>query len=53
MAMIVNVMRDPKKSKAVNASDFNPYMQNKHAGKAPLSILRDIWCKQRKGGTSV
>jgi len=53
MALIVNVMRDPKKSKAVNASDFNPYLQKKHAGKAPLSILRDIWCKQRKGGTPV
>ena len=53
MAMIVNVMRDPKKSKAASASEFNPYQQKKHAGKAPLSILRDIWCKQRKGGTPV
>ena len=53
MAMIVTVMRDPKKSKAASASEFNPYQQKKHAGKAPLSILRDIWCKQRKGGTPV
>ena len=53
MAMIINVMRDPKKSKAVNASEFNPYMQKKTAGKAPLSILREIWCKDRKGEKSV
>ena len=53
MAMIINVMRDPNKSKAVNASEFNPYMQKKHAGKAPLSILREIWCKDRKGEKSV
>lgn len=53
MAMIINVMRDPKKSKAVSASEFNPYMQKKTAGKAPLSILREIWCKDRKGEKSV
>lgn len=53
LAMIVNVMRDPKKAKAASASDFNPYLQKKHAGKAPLSILREIWCKQRKGGAQV
>lgn len=27
MAMIVNVMRDPKKTKAVKPADFNPYFQ--------------------------
>lgn len=53
MAMIINVMRDPKKSKAVSASEFNPYMQKKTAGKVPLSILREIWCKDRKGEKSV
>lgn len=53
MAMIVNVMRDPKKSKAASASEFKPYMQKKYAGKAPLSILRDIWCKQWEGRTLV
>ena len=52
MAMIVNVMRDPKKSKAVSAAEFNPYHQKKHAGKAPLSILREIWCKNKKGETA-
>ena len=48
MAMIVNVMRDPKKSKAASASEFNPYQQKKHAGKAPLSILRDIWTEKER-----
>ena len=45
MALIANVLRDPKKSKAVKPSDFNPY-NAKPKTKAPVSILRDIWCKQ-------
>ena len=45
MALIANVLRDPKKSKSVKPSDFNPY-NAKTKKKAPVSILRDIWCKQ-------
>ena len=45
MALIANVLRDPKKSRTVKPSDFNPY-NTKLKTKAPVSILRDIWCKQ-------
>ena len=45
MALIANVLRDPKKSRTVKPSDFNPY-NTKPKKKAPVSILRDIWCKQ-------
>ena len=45
MALIANVLRDPKKSRTVKPSDFNPY-NVKLKTKAPVSILRDIWCKQ-------
>ena len=48
MALVANLMRDPKKSKGVKPSDFNPYFQKpKPIIKAPVSILRDIWCKQK------
>ena len=45
MALIANVLRDPKKCRNVKPSDFNPYNTNPKT-KAPVSILRDIWCKQ-------
>ena len=47
MALIANVLRDPKKSKSVKPSDFNPY-NIKQKTKAPVSILRDIWCGETK-----
>ena len=45
LAMIVNILRDPKKTKAVKPADFNPY-NVKPKAKVPVSILRDIWCKE-------
>lgn len=45
LAMIANVLRDPKKTKAVKPADFNPY-NVKPKAKVPVSILRDIWCKE-------
>jgi len=46
MALIVNLMRDPKKNKAVKAEDFNPYtVKEKASLKAPLSVLRDVFIK--------
>ena len=47
MALIVNLMRDPKKNKAVKAEDFNPYtVKEKAFLKAPLSVLRDVFVKK-------
>ena len=45
LAMIANVLRDPKKTKVVKPADFNPY-NVKPKAKVPVSILRDIWCKE-------
>ena len=45
LAMIANVLRDPKKTKAVKPADFNPY-NVKPKAKVPVSILRDIWCRE-------
>lgn len=46
MALIVNLMRDPKKNKAVKAEDFNPYTVKERVFlKAPLSVLRDVFVK--------
>ena len=46
MALIVNLMRDPKKNKPVKAEDFNPYtVKEKAFLKAPLSVLRDVFVK--------
>ena len=50
MALVANLMRDPKKSKGVKPSDFNPYFQKrKPIIKAPVSVLRDVWCKRKEG----
>jgi hypothetical protein len=51
LAVIAGIMHDPKKGKAPSPDDFNPYAQRqkrtvKH--KAPLSVLRDIFCKGKK-----
>jgi hypothetical protein len=53
MALVANILRDPKKGKISTPADFNPYFQNRKPVKAPLSILRDVFCKPEKGGDSV
>lgn len=45
MALLVNIFRNPKKSKGATPADFNPYMQKKRVN-APLTILRDVFCKK-------
>ena len=49
MALIVNLVRDPKKSKPTRPDAFNPYAQREQKiTKAPLSILKDVFCKGGK-----
>ena len=49
MALIVNLVRDPKKSKPAKPDAFNPYAQKvQKITKAPLSILKDVFCKGAK-----
>lgn len=47
MALVVNLVRDPKKSKPAKATDFNPYyVKPKTVVKVPLSVLRDVFVKK-------
>lgn len=47
MALMVNLVRDPKKSKPAKPNDFNPYSGRiKHIPKAPLSILKEVFVKK-------
>ena len=47
MALIVNLVRDPKKSKPANPEIFNPYSPRvQKKTKAPLSILKDVFVKK-------
>lgn len=46
MALVANLVRDPKKSKPAKVSDFNPYdAKAKPIVKAPLSILKEVFVK--------
>ena len=50
MALVANIMRDPKKGRSVKPADFNPYFQKpKPIIKAPASVLRDVWCRKKDG----
>ena len=58
MAIIANVHRDPKRQRLSKPADFNPYSEKETAGpyartkrvKAPLSVLRDVWCRKDRAG---
>ena len=49
MALIVNLLRDPKKSKPVKAEDFNPYRvqtKKQFIPNLPLSVLKDVFVRK-------
>ena len=46
MALVVNLVRNPKKSKPAKPADFNPYcIKPPTVIKAPLTVLRDVFVK--------
>ncbi len=46
MALMVNLVRNPKKTKPAKPADFNPYIiKPKMVIKAPLTVLRDVFVK--------
>jgi len=46
MTLIVNLVRNPKKSKPAKSSNFNPYyVKPKTIVKAPLSILKEVFVR--------
>lgn len=49
MALIVNLLRDPKKSQPVKAEDFNPYRvqtRDNFIPNVPLSVLKDVFVRK-------
>ncbi len=47
MALIVNLVRNPKKTKPAKPSNFNPYKAEvKPKVQVPLSFLKEVWCKK-------
>ena len=52
MALLVNMFRDPKKTKVISPNEFNPYMEKKSKNKVtvPVNLLKDLWVKGKDGG---
>ena len=54
LALIANVNRDPKKSRAFKPADFNPYAKQKSCGGVPITkenigILKSVFIKPGRG----
>lgn len=50
LAMIANVNRDPKKTRAFKPGDFNPHAKrNIVRGKADITILKQVFVDRRSG----
>ena len=56
MALVANCHRDPNKRSSARPEQFNPYagrerfseLTRRRRPKAPLSLLKDVWCRDRK-----
>lgn len=47
MALIANVQRDPKRSRALKPSEFDPFAAKAAAQKVPVTVLRDVFIDGR------
>jgi hypothetical protein len=48
LATVINIMRDPKKSKAITPDELNPYhvkQKPKNIPKVPITVLKDLFVK--------
>ena len=43
LALVANVNRDPKKSRAFKPADFNPHAQKPVSIKADISVLKQVF----------
>ncbi len=43
LALVANVNRDPKKSRAFKPADFNPHAQKTVSIKADISVLKQVF----------
>ena len=47
LCLVANANRDPKRSKALKPSDFNPTTQRKKVRAAPITVLRDVFVDRK------
>lgn len=47
MAVIANTNRDPKRSRLLKASDFDPFAKHARPVKVDVSVLKDVFIDRR------
>ena len=43
LALIANVNRDPKRSRSLKPSDFDPFAARQPVPKVPVTVLKDVF----------
>ena len=43
MALVANINRDPKRSRRLNPSDFDPFAKRQRPIKVGVSVLKDVF----------
>lgn len=43
MALVANIHRDPKRSRRLNPSDFDPFAKRQRSIKVGVSVLKDVF----------
>jgi len=43
MSVMANLQRDPKRSRRLNPSEFDPFMKNQLPVKVGVSVLKDVF----------
>ena len=43
MAVLANIHRDPKRSRTLKPSDFDPFAQRTPPPKVPITVLKDVF----------
>ncbi|MCC6425714.1 MAG: hypothetical protein IT435_02715 [Phycisphaerales bacterium] len=43
MSVMANLQRDPKRSRRLNPSDFDPFMKRQRPVKVDVSVLKDVF----------
>jgi len=50
MALTANCHRDPKKTRALRPSDFDPHAKRSAPEKADITVLRDVFINRKMPG---
>jgi hypothetical protein len=43
MAVLANIHRDPKRSRSLKPTDFDPFAQKRSVPKVPITVLKDVF----------